>query len=102
MEHHQQSDSWTTALNVLNIIFISLYGIEFLIKIVGLGPKKYFVNIWNIFDLIVFALAIGHLFVPKDVQWQYHLFRPLVFKSVGVCITGIAFNPMSHSNFFFW
>ncbi len=82
MEHHQQSDGWTIALDVLNIFFICLYGIEFFIKIVGLGLKKHFVNAWNIFDLVVLALAIGHLFVPRDIKWQYHLFRPLVLKSV--------------------
>lgn len=45
-------------LDIVNIFFFLLFFIEMLIKIGGLGPKRYIQDHYNIFDAFIVSLSI--------------------------------------------
>lgn len=57
VEHYKQPQSVTLALEIINIIFTTVFTLEALIKIIGLR-WHYFRRVWNIFDLIIVILSI--------------------------------------------
>lgn len=48
-------------LDVLNIIFASLFGLEMVIKLIGLGPLGYLGSTLNIFDCITVIVGFIEL-----------------------------------------
>ncbi|XP_047237006.1 two pore channel protein 1 isoform X1 [Girardinichthys multiradiatus] len=49
--------SWSEFVPLSYIIFLTIYGVEVLLKIAGLGPLAYFSSGWNLFDLSVTVFA---------------------------------------------
>ncbi|XP_071849102.1 two pore calcium channel protein 1-like isoform X2 [Apostichopus japonicus] len=62
-----------------DIAFVTFYGIECLLKILGLGCQRYFGNTWNVFDFIVTVVAIsGIIFQVVDTNFYFVvILRPL-------------------------
>ncbi|KAJ8044123.1 Two pore calcium channel protein 1 [Holothuria leucospilota] len=62
-----------------DIAFVSFYGVECIIKIIGLGLLKYFGNAWNVFDFFVTFLAIaGIVFQIAEAHFYFVvILRPL-------------------------
>jgi len=52
-EHWGQSDMWHNVMQIQNLSFLSVFSVEAAIKISGIGPKGYFANNSNTFDLVV-------------------------------------------------
>eukprot|EP00997_Jenningsia_sp_PLL12_P005531 NODE_214_length_2144_cov_113.600000_g183_i0.p1 GENE.NODE_214_length_2144_cov_113.600000_g183_i0~~NODE_214_length_2144_cov_113.600000_g183_i0.p1 ORF type:complete len:701 (-),score=216.14 NODE_214_length_2144_cov_113.600000_g183_i0:42-2048(-) len=63
-EHYQQTQVWTMLLRVANYIFVSIFTTEALLKLLGLGPRAYFEETWNVFDLVVVVVSL--LSLPFD------------------------------------
>eukprot|EP00062_Callorhinchus_milii_P016769 gi/632968409/ref/XP_007900510.1/ PREDICTED: two pore calcium channel protein 1 [Callorhinchus milii] len=62
------------------IVFLSIYGVEMLLKISGLGPSEYFTSGWNLFDFLVTILAfVGIIVLAFDMEPFYFIvvLRPL-------------------------
>ena len=59
--HHDMPSKLETTLYWVNIFFIILFALEFIIKIIALGPKMYFSEKWNRFDFIVVFLSLVFL-----------------------------------------
>ncbi|XP_063310781.1 two pore channel protein 1 [Pelobates fuscus] len=62
------------------IVFLTLYGVELMLKVTGLGPLKYFTSGWNLFDFSVTLLALlGLLALAFDMKPFYFIvvLRPL-------------------------
>ena len=57
VEYYKQSNSYGNIVNVVNTIFVTIYGLESLFKLVGLR-LHFFREKWNIFDLIINILSI--------------------------------------------
>jgi hypothetical protein len=54
-----QSESMIRNVDNINIIFTIIFGIEFIIKVIGYG-ERFFIDSWNIFDMvIVFVTILG-------------------------------------------
>ncbi|GAB6020081.1 Voltage-dependent calcium channel type D subunit alpha-1 [Chamberlinius hualienensis] len=53
MKFHNQPDSYTKALDVLNMIFTTIFALEFLFKLAAFRFKNYFGDAWNVFDFII-------------------------------------------------
>jgi len=53
--------TWYLVLNVLNIIYICIYMIEFLLKVIGLGTIQYIKIRWNQFDVLILILALSEI-----------------------------------------
>lgn len=57
VEHYRQSEVYTEALDIVNVIFISIFALEAVVKIIGMR-WHYFRRGWNIFDFIVVIISI--------------------------------------------
>ncbi|XP_066996688.2 muscle calcium channel subunit alpha-1 isoform X2 [Anabrus simplex] len=53
MKFHNQPKAYTDVLNVLNIIFTSVFAMEFVFKLAAFRFKNYFGDAWNVFDFII-------------------------------------------------
>ncbi|XP_064619525.1 two pore calcium channel protein 1-like [Lineus longissimus] len=62
------------------ILFLCLYSLEAVLKILGLGPWKYFTSGWNIFDFLVTALAVIGMIVAKTDQGFYFIITLRPFR----------------------
>ncbi|TRZ02076.1 hypothetical protein DNTS_016493 [Danionella cerebrum] len=72
--------SWTHIVPWSYIIFLTIYGIEVLLKITGLGPMSYFSSGWNLFDFSVTVFAfLGLIALAFDMEPFYFIvvLRPL-------------------------
>ncbi|XP_023674431.1 two pore channel protein 1 isoform X4 [Paramormyrops kingsleyae] len=62
------------------IVFLTIYGVEMLLKITGLGPMKYFSSGWHLFDFSVTLFAfLGLMALAFDMEPFYFIvvLRPL-------------------------
>jgi hypothetical protein len=57
LDYYNSPKSYSNALNIINTMFITIYGLESFFKIVALR-MHFFRNEWNIFDLIINILSI--------------------------------------------
>ena len=56
-EHYGQPESYDDALDLLNIVFTTIFTLEALVKIMGLR-WHYFRRAWNIYDFIICIVSI--------------------------------------------
>jgi len=84
-EHYGQTESFTTKLDILNMVFVYLFTLELVLRLVALGLKRYFRDPWNCFDfsIVVGCLAIQFL---DATGIPLQAFRPvrllLVFRMI--------------------
>lgn len=57
LDHYQQSETFSTVLDYLNMIFIVIFSSECLLKMFALR-YHYFVEPWNLFDFVVVNFSI--------------------------------------------
>ena len=67
LEHHEQSEAFTTVLAHMNHVFIAIFTAEFIMKLIAFR-HYYFTQSWNIFDCIVVILSIAGKFPPPLLQ----------------------------------
>ncbi|XP_073989252.1 sodium voltage-gated channel paralytic isoform X5 [Rhodnius prolixus] len=85
MDHYQQTDTFTFALDTLNMIFIVIFSSECLLKIFALR-YHYFKEPWNLFDFVVVILSILGL-VLSDIIEKYFV-SPTLLRVVRVAKVG--------------
>uniref|UniRef100_A0A8D0AQ65 Voltage-dependent calcium channel protein TPC1 n=1 Tax=Sander lucioperca TaxID=283035 RepID=A0A8D0AQ65_SANLU len=72
--------SWSRFVPWSYIVFLTIYGVEVLLKISGLGPMAYFSSGWNLFDFSVTVFAfLGLTALAFDMEPFYFIvvLRPL-------------------------
>lgn len=57
LDHYQQTETFSSVLDYLNMIFIVIFSSECLLKIFALR-YHYFVEPWNLFDFVVVMFSI--------------------------------------------
>ena len=57
VEHYNQSQAVTDALDIINIIFTTIFTLEAVVKLIGLR-WHYFRRAWNVFDFIIVLFSI--------------------------------------------
>uniref|UniRef100_A0AAY4D7J0 Voltage-dependent L-type calcium channel subunit alpha n=1 Tax=Denticeps clupeoides TaxID=299321 RepID=A0AAY4D7J0_9TELE len=57
-EHHNQSESLTRLQDVVNTILVVLFAMEMFIKMYALGPRAYFMSVFNRFDCFVVVVGL--------------------------------------------
>ena len=57
MTYHRMSDSYELFIEVMNYIFVFLYNVEFVLKIIGLGKQYFTHDSWNLFDFVCICLS---------------------------------------------
>lgn len=53
MYHHDPTPSWLSLFSVADALFTAIFCLEFVVKILGLGPKQYFGNMNCCFDFVL-------------------------------------------------
>uniref|UniRef100_A0A8C2HJ91 Voltage-dependent L-type calcium channel subunit alpha n=1 Tax=Cyprinus carpio TaxID=7962 RepID=A0A8C2HJ91_CYPCA len=85
MQHHGQSQSFSKAMNILNMLFTGLFTVEMILKLIAFKPRVrpayrflgYFSDPWNVFD---FLIVIGSII---DVILMCPSPRPLLSPPLG-------------------
>ncbi|KAG5673889.1 hypothetical protein PVAND_003895 [Polypedilum vanderplanki] len=85
LDHYQQTEIFTLILDYLNMIFIAIFSTECLMKIFALR-YHYFVEPWNLFDVVVVVLSILSL-VLSDLIEKYFV-SPTLLRVVRVAKVG--------------
>ena len=55
-------------LDTIDLVFISIFSIEFLLKTIGLGFRGYFYNTWNKFDFIIMVLSLVDILFDNNLK----------------------------------
>ncbi|XP_076130340.1 two pore channel protein 1 [Alosa pseudoharengus] len=72
--------SWSRFVPWSYVVFLTIYGVEVMLKITGLGPLAYFSSGWNLFDFSVTVLAfLGLIALAFNMEPFYFIvvLRPL-------------------------
>jgi hypothetical protein len=54
-------------LDIINIVFFGIFFFEMIIKVIGMGPKLYIKDHFNIFDAIIVMLSIIDVIVSYSL-----------------------------------
>ncbi|GIY71696.1 muscle calcium channel subunit alpha-1 [Caerostris darwini] len=78
MKFYGQPKDYTKALDILNIIFTTVFAFEFLFKLMAFKFKNYFGDAWNVFDFIIVLgsfidIIYGEVNTPFDVLVSAHV-----------------------------
>lgn len=72
VDHYKMTDYVSNILDILNILFTTIFTLECVIKIIGLR-HHYFRQPWNVFDFVVVVLSLLGMFSPPlniDLLYQ--------------------------------
>jgi len=58
IEYEGSSDEYTYILSMINLGFTLIFLTEAIIKLIGMGPNKYFLDDWNKFDFFVVVASL--------------------------------------------
>merc|ERR1712096_93206 len=65
IEHFPEPKEMTIWIENANLVFVSIFIVEVLMKQIAYGPKNYFTNPWNTFDFCIVLVSVFS-FVAKD------------------------------------
>ena len=61
MDYYGASETYIQVLDTFNIVFVAIFTMEAVLKLIGLGPTFYFYIDWNKFDFAVVILSLVSL-----------------------------------------
>ncbi|XP_069138424.1 sodium channel protein 1 brain-like isoform X2 [Argopecten irradians] len=64
VDHYKMSDLVTDVLDIMNIVFTTVFTMEAVVKIIGLR-LHYFRQPWNVFDFVVVVLSLGGILLDQ-------------------------------------
>lgn len=86
--HDGEVPHWT---DVVGVFFLTIYTIEFVIVVIGIGPKAYFTDGWSLFDFLILILCyIPYFLDDLSVNLTFlRVFRAMrgvrVFRALSFC-----------------
>ncbi|CAF0755497.1 unnamed protein product [Brachionus calyciflorus] len=80
-EYYGNTIQQNNIINVVNTIFVTIYGLETVFKIVGLR-LHFFRNLWNIFDLFINLLSI--LYAPLEGYLSIVIIQPNLLRLIRI------------------
>ncbi|NXN96399.1 SCN5A protein, partial [Rhinopomastus cyanomelas] len=87
VETHDQSETKTNILNKINILFVTLFTTECVLKLLAL--RQYYFSIsWNIFDLVVVIMSLVALLLSGIGKAFEHFLPPTLFRVVRLARIG--------------
>ncbi|NWS28475.1 SCN5A protein, partial [Polioptila caerulea] len=87
VETYEQSEMKTTILNKINILFVSIFTAECVLKLLALR-QYYFSNAWNIFDLVVVIMSLVALLLSSIGKALGHFLPPTLFRVIRLARIG--------------
>uniref|UniRef100_A0A8C5BEE8 Voltage-dependent L-type calcium channel subunit alpha n=1 Tax=Gadus morhua TaxID=8049 RepID=A0A8C5BEE8_GADMO len=73
IQHYKQSDMFSSAMDILNMVFTGVFTVEMILKLIAFKPRGYVGDAWNVFDALV---VIGS--VVDIVLSQINVTPPLI------------------------
>ncbi|XP_007644469.1 sodium channel protein type 7 subunit alpha isoform X1 [Cricetulus griseus] len=83
IEHFPMSEEIMPLLSIGNLVFIGIYTIEMILKIIALHPYGYFQVTWNIFDSIIVCFGLTETFLAGIEEIAVFILFPLIFIKLG-------------------
>ncbi|XP_039944236.1 sodium channel protein type 5 subunit alpha-like [Hirundo rustica] len=87
VETYEQSEKKTNILNKINILFVTIFTAECVLKLLALR-QYYFSNAWNIFDLVVVIMSIVALLLSSIGKAFEHFLPPTLFRVIRLARIG--------------
>ncbi|NXP36158.1 SCN5A protein, partial [Leiothrix lutea] len=87
VETYEQSETKTNILNKINIIFVTIFTAECVLKLLALR-QYYFSNAWNIFDLVVVIMSLVALLLSSIGKAFEHFLPPTLFRVIRLARIG--------------
>ncbi|MCJ8735276.1 hypothetical protein PDJAM_G00245170 [Pangasius djambal] len=64
-QHYEQSKLFNFVMDILNMIFTTLFTIEMIIKLLALRPYHYFIDAWNSFDALIVVGSLVDIMIAE-------------------------------------
>uniref|UniRef100_A0A673YIL5 Voltage-dependent L-type calcium channel subunit alpha n=1 Tax=Salmo trutta TaxID=8032 RepID=A0A673YIL5_SALTR len=77
VQHYEQSKTFNSVMDILNLIFTALFTIEMVIKLLALRTHQYFIDAWNTFDALIVVGSVLDIMVS---ELSVRLSRPVPGK----------------------
>ncbi|NXY08510.1 SCN5A protein, partial [Pteruthius melanotis] len=87
VETYEQSETKTNVLSKINIIFVTIFTAECVLKLLALR-QYYFSNAWNIFDLVVVIMSLVALLLSSIGKAFEHFLPPTLFRVIRLARIG--------------
>uniref|UniRef100_A0A8C5IID1 Sodium channel protein n=1 Tax=Junco hyemalis TaxID=40217 RepID=A0A8C5IID1_JUNHY len=85
VETYEQSETKTNVLSKINILFVTIFTAECVLKLLALR-QYYFSNAWNIFDLVVVIMSlVGNTALARAFE---HFLPPTLFRVIRLARIG--------------
>ncbi|NXY14327.1 SCN5A protein, partial [Atrichornis clamosus] len=81
VETYEQSEMKTNVLNKINILFVTIFTAECVLKFLALR-QYYFSNAWNIFDLVVVIMSLVALLLSSIGKAFEHFLPPTLLRVI--------------------
>ncbi|XP_053536536.1 voltage-dependent L-type calcium channel subunit alpha-1D [Ictalurus punctatus] len=65
VQHYEQSKRFNSVMDILNMIFTTLFTIEMIIKLLALRPYHYFIDAWNSFDALIVVGSLVDIMIAE-------------------------------------
>lgn len=65
-DHYHISDRQVRITDIVNYVFYSMYVVELLLKLTGLGIKYYFKDRYNAFDFVIVLLSTVDIIITQS------------------------------------
>uniref|UniRef100_A0A8D3AQH2 Voltage-dependent L-type calcium channel subunit alpha n=1 Tax=Scophthalmus maximus TaxID=52904 RepID=A0A8D3AQH2_SCOMX len=80
IQHYEQSKTFTSVMDILNMIFTVVFTIEMIIKLLALRAHHYFIDPWNSFDALIVVgsvldIAVSEFSVRESGKVSITFFR---------------------------
>ncbi|NXO30953.1 SCN5A protein, partial [Cisticola juncidis] len=87
VETYEQSETKTNILSKINIFFVTIFTLEFVLKFLALR-RHYFLNAWNIFDFVVVIMSLVALIFSSLGTTLEHFLPPTLFRVIRLARIG--------------
>ncbi|NWT77730.1 SCN5A protein, partial [Lanius ludovicianus] len=87
VETYEQSEMKTNILSKINILFVTIFTAECVLKLLALR-QYYFSNAWNIFDLVVVIMSLVALLLSSIGKAFEHFLPPTLFRVIRLARIG--------------
>ena len=67
LDSYPENKKLQSILDIINIVFFAIFFIEMIIKVIGMGPKLYIKDQFNVFDCIIVMLSIIDVIVSYSI-----------------------------------
>uniref|UniRef100_A0A671MMG8 Voltage-dependent L-type calcium channel subunit alpha n=1 Tax=Sinocyclocheilus anshuiensis TaxID=1608454 RepID=A0A671MMG8_9TELE len=64
-QHYEQSKLFNFVMDILNMIFTTLFTVEMIIKLLALRPYHYFIDAWNSFDALIVVGSLVDIMIAE-------------------------------------